>query len=71
MLRSKQAAEQKLPSLRAELNKQNASLAKLKTESGLFTSGKIKNTEAAIQRIKLEIQSLEKALNFELPKTQL
>lgn len=69
--RAKRVAEQKLPSLLTELNRLNASLAKLKTETGLFTSSKIKNTETNIQKIKLEIQSLEKALTFEVPKAKL
>ena len=69
--RAKKVAEQKLPSLRAELNKQNASLAKLKTETGFFTGNKIKSTEAAIQKFTSEIQLLEKALNFEIPKAKL
>jgi tetratricopeptide (TPR) repeat protein len=69
--RAKKVAEQKLPSLHAELKKQNASLAKLKSESGIFTGNKIKNTEAIIQKIVAEIQLLEKALIFELPKTKL
>jgi len=69
--RAKKAAEQKLPGLHTELNRLNASLAKLKTENGLFTSTKIKGTDANIQRVKAEIQSLEKALRFEVPKAKL
>jgi len=69
--RAKRTAEQRLPSLRTELNRLDVSLAKLKTESGLFTSSKIKSTETNIQKIKLEIQSLEKAETFEVPKAKL
>lgn len=69
--RAKRLAEQKLPSLHTEINKLNASLSKLKTENGLFTGSKIKNTEANIQKIKSEIQSLEKAVTFEVPKAKL
>jgi hypothetical protein len=71
MWRAKKVAEQKLPTLRAELDKQKTSLAKLKTETGFFTGSKIKNTEVAIQKIISEIQLLEKALNFEIPKAKL
>ncbi len=70
-LRAKRVAEQKLPRLRTELERLNASLAKLKTETGLFTGNKIKNTEANIQKIKSEIQSLDKAVAFEAPKVKL
>jgi tetratricopeptide (TPR) repeat protein len=69
--RAKKAARRRLPGLQKELKKLSAYLAKLKTENGLFTGTKIKNTEADIQRIKSEIQTLEKAMSFEVPKAQL
>lgn len=69
--RAKKIAEQKLPSLHAELDKRKASLAKLKTETGLFSGKKIKKTKTTIQKIVSEIQRLETAVKFKLPKAKL
>ena len=70
-LRAKRSAEERLPQLHAELGKLRSALSKAKTEKGLFASNKVKNTEAAIQKLQSEIASCEKAMVYEVRKAKL
>ena len=67
MLRAKQLAEKILPKLGDELASAQATLAKLKTEGGLFVNVKIKAAEANLKRIQAEIADQERAYAFEVP----
>jgi tetratricopeptide (TPR) repeat protein len=70
-LQAKKSAEERLPQLHAELGKLQSTLVKLKTEKGLFVGGKVKNTEAAIQKIQSEITSCKKAAAYDVIRVRI
>lgn len=68
LLRSKKDAMDRLPKLNEELQKAQRDLALLRTQSGIFLGGKIKNAEHQISRLKADIAKLEKDASYDPAK---